>query len=520
MRKFRIPDGYNTRGSSPAAMDVSVLVRISDVHSDSMVSFQVLVDPWSFFGSDELTLSGGWLLQGCSQEATDAGAGRRKHHRKSTPLLAPWKLPSMLASSDHQRQHGSTQQTGIPGGCNHTQVYQYRPLGPRSIRLLHLLPGETRDQALQGVVVHVPHDLGTYGDASDEPYHALSYVWGTDERTEELFTPDGVIYIVPSLSAALRHIRQRSTPLVLWVDAVCINQGDKAEKAQQIRLLPGIFQNAEFTLAFWVGTDELESNKAVMEMLTQVEAQARLQESEAARDLRSDSGASDDEDGFDDWDNSYEARLVPSSWEGENIPPPGHPVWRCIESLFSRPWFRRAWILQEAVVSADLWVVCGNSLVSWSKLHAAGEIVHCEAQVSEHETMIRVRTALALATQREWEARQNRWALISLLEYFRQLGSTLQRDRFFALLGLASDANEPEFEPDYDSPLEVIVLRFARAFVRQGRGVQLLYRAGLDGTGTPSSHRFPSWIPDWTRPRPDCLHESDQRAIPFDAFKS
>jgi hypothetical protein len=90
----------------------------------------------------------------------------------------------------------------------------------------------------------------------------------------------------------------------------------------------------------------------------------------------------------------------------------------------------------------------------------------------------------------------------------------MRRDRFFALLGLSSDGNEPDFRPDYDSPLEEVVLRFAKVFLRQGSGMQLLYRAGLSST---QSHRFPSWIPDWMRPRPESLHESDQRATPFNA---
>ena len=58
-----------------------------------------------------------------------------------------------------------------------------------------------------------------------------------------------------------------------------------------------------------------------------------------------------------------------------------------------------------------------------------------------------------------------------LLENFRYAESTLSRDRLFALLGLASDGNEPAFEPDYNSPLEQIVLKFAQVFVRQGRGM-------------------------------------------------
>ncbi|GAB1315622.1 hypothetical protein MFIFM68171_05832 [Madurella fahalii] len=244
------------------------------------------------------------------------------------------------------------------------------------------------------------------------------------------------------------------------------------------------------------------SNDSAIKMLAQVRASARPQELRTKRDFGSESESSEDED-----------------WAPEE-PELTDSVWSCIEALFSCQWFQRAWILQETVASADLLVVCGHSLVSWSGLQIAVEIVHREAQASEHETMIRIRAKLepfmALAAQREWEARQHRWALISLLEQFRHLESTLRRDRFFALLGLASDANDPEFEPDYNSPLEAIVLRYARAFVRQRRGMQLLYRAGLNA----HSHRFPSWVPDWTEPRPDCLYESDQRAALFDACRS
>jgi hypothetical protein len=45
------------------------------------------------------------------------------------------------------------------------------------------------------------------------------------------------------------------------------------------------------------------------------------------------------------------------------------------------------------------------------------------------------------------------WTLIVLLENFRHVESTLRQGRLFALLGLASDGNKVEFEPDYDSLL-------------------------------------------------------------------
>jgi hypothetical protein len=83
----------------------------------------------------------------------------------------------------------------------------------------------------------------------------------------------------------------------------------------------------------------------------------------------------------------------------------------------------------------------------------------------------------------------------------------------FALLGLASDGNEAEFEPDYNIPLEQIVHKFAKVFVRQGRGMQLLYRSSL----SQDADRFPSWIPDWTVQLSSSLHDSSEGGVDFAA---
>ena len=161
-------------------------------------------------------------------------------------------------------------------------------------------------------------------------------------------------------------------------------------------------------------------------------------------------------------------------------------------------------------------IVCGKWIIDWNDLHLAMEIINREVQVSDDDSS-HLKSSwepfLALAAQREWEARHYRWTLMMLLENFRYVESTLSRDRLFALLGLASDGNEADFEPDYDSPLEDVVLKFARVFVRQGRGMQMLYRAGL----SHQSDRFPSWIPDWTVKRASSLHDSSEGGISFAA---
>ena len=210
---------------------------------------------------------------------------------------------------------------------------------------------------------------------------------------------------------------------------------------------------------------------------------------------------------------------VPPSWANSNIPDQDDPIWSSVKALFNLPWFRRVWIIQEIVAAPTVRIICGKWNIDWNDLHSTMEIIDQQLQLYSND-MSRLRESwepfLSLAAQREWEARQYRWILFMLLENFRYAESTLSRDRSFALLGLASDGNEEEFEPDYESTLEEIVLRFARVFVRQGRGIQLLYRAGL----THEVNRFPSWIPDWTVKRPQSLHESSEIGIPFAASGS
>ncbi|KAI9146907.1 alcohol dehydrogenase [Paramyrothecium foliicola] len=111
---------------------------------------------------------------------------------------------------------------------------------------------------------------------------------------------------------------------------------------------------------------------------------------------------------------------------------------------------------------------------------------------------------LELAKYPEWEARNTRFAMLNLLESFRYAESTRARDRFFALTTLASDWNAAAFAVDYNADFETIVRRFAWEFVKQGKLMLLLYRAGHGA----QPGRFPSWIPDWTVPKPRSLYQS------------
>jgi hypothetical protein len=93
----------------------------------------------------------------------------------------------------------------------------------------------------------------------------------------------------------------------------------------------------------------------------------------------------------------------------------------------------------------------------------------------------------------------SQYGLLELLELFAYTEASRPRDKLFALLPLAPIPDQDLFSPDYESPLEVVIHRYASIFVSREETLELLYRAGTAKKTSPGSCLSPSWIPDWTR---------------------
>jgi hypothetical protein len=85
--------------------------------------------------------------------------------------------------------------------------------------------------------------------SSHPEYDALSYTWGTAPgKCEDILVDGAPLRLRERAAAALRRLRPASTtcsqPTRIWIDAVCINQQDGAEKAQQILLMTRVYRQA------------------------------------------------------------------------------------------------------------------------------------------------------------------------------------------------------------------------------------------------------------------------------------
>jgi len=89
--------------------------------------------------------------------------------------------------------------------------YKYEALpNSRSFRLLTLKPGTDKDE--------IKCELKVLAMEEAPHYEALSYVWGSSERTHTMICKDTPMKITASLDTALRVLRNPSQSRILWID--------------------------------------------------------------------------------------------------------------------------------------------------------------------------------------------------------------------------------------------------------------------------------------------------------------
>ncbi|KAI3319821.1 heterokaryon incompatibility protein-domain-containing protein [Xylariaceae sp. AK1471] len=139
--------------------------------------------------------------------------------------------------------------------------------------------------------------------------------------------------ITRNLSTALRHLRDPQQPVDFWIDAICINQDDDEEKAQQVQMTRDIYSKAHLT-CIWLGPRADGSDQA----MDFIKSANKIDTSNANR-LENES-------------------LVPT---------------RALIALFSRTWWQRVWVIQEALLSRHAVIICGTKKVPFRKFETLVE---------------------------------------------------------------------------------------------------------------------------------------------------
>lgn len=97
--------------------------------------------------------------------------------------------------------------------------------------------------------------------------NALSYVWGKSGHSHEMIVCNGVaIPLTSNCFNALHTIRRIYGPVTIWVDSMCINQEDNAEKSGQLAFMSYIYTWAQ-AVYIWLGEGTNQTDRAISDLM-------------------------------------------------------------------------------------------------------------------------------------------------------------------------------------------------------------------------------------------------------------
>jgi len=349
-----------------------------------------------------------------------------------------------------------------------TPPYQYQPLKHSdSIRVLILHPSPNESDPIECTIRR--------GSLSDDSfgYEAVSYTWGNSGLTNAIYCDEDKqrLSVGMNCHAALRRLRLPNMRRRLWLDAVCINQNDLQERAQQVCMMREIYDRAWGVRVML--SDEVPDSRLLLDELAEVEEIL-----------------------------GHEDEVVRS--------PPSETIVRQLETMFQDPWFKRVWVLQEVIAAEDIELVYGSDHMSFAALR--------ELYYGYHGTMVTRASWPRPLEIRSWpiEERINvQYTLWRQLYESRDCLATDPRDKVFALRSLlGSMQSEIDHLVDYTRSVEDCFKQVAR-FLLPVLGLRM-----LTATRHPHALDMASWIPDWSQTLPlyfnHFMFESDRAYLEQD----
>ena len=331
--------------------------------------------------------------------------------------------------------------------------YIYRYVGKHEIRFVILLQGQEHE-AINIEIIHETVD-------AEEGYAALSYVWGEHKKNEQPVIVGGrrVHWVTYNLWTALKQIRQKDMDLVLWIDALCINQKDKKEKSRQLPYMRWIYPRAEKVLC-WLGEDDGTVSEAF----------------EALRD----------------WAKAYSdpvfcAELVTNT---ENYVASRRPgASNGLSVLFNRPYWRRAWCLQEICVDGikPPLLLCGEHQLSWTTLYTGflcmgWSLDNCASLIGDN-------VGYVLPMIKTCWKEPGELQMSDLIPDAAIREASDAHDMIFSLLGLAERRGVEYPAPEYTRTVEETCLLYTRAIITTDQRLCVLT--------TVDSFREEDSVPSW-----------------------
>lgn len=226
-----------------------------------------------------------------------------------------------------------------------------------------------------------------------------------------------------NLANALLYLRYREAPRILWIDAICVNQTDLAERGSQVSHTAEIYKGAARVIV-WLGVDSLRSTEA-LKILRSLSSCVEI--NWGTRTVRSFHAPVPS--------SSHERHLQQCTDLGTRFEFDESQI-GCLAHLLGRSWFDRLWIWQEVrLASADSIVQYGRETLLWDNLSAAVYLLIHKTYSPEVESdacyLLRRKLRLAFHLC----SKQGN-GVKTLLAYTQYSKCSDNRDRIYTLLSL------------------------------------------------------------------------------------
>ncbi|OIW32767.1 HET-domain-containing protein [Coniochaeta ligniaria NRRL 30616] len=339
-------------------------------------------------------------------------------------------------------------------------VYQPVASAEGEIRLLILLPASNHDADIQC-------ELKT-ARLSDKPtFEALSYTWGSIGKADEIRLNGHKFPVWENAGAALRQLRLPKKSRHLWVDAICINQDDLQERSEQVLLMQQIYGQAE-QVCVWLGELTDGGIVGMKELQNKVWSvgwhQFKI-------------------------DRKYGKPTLP--WTEQFTTSRGimnrsalveEQSNREVREILDRPWWRRTWIIQEAVLAQKIIIMIGSEATTWESIDAFFRRIAWTTDRMEvfglpvHEKdLFPDRLYRTISDFREkWHSSPDTVKLLDVLYRFRQLECSNASDKIYGFLGIIPEVVDMGLVPDYRSTVADVYRHFARQHIDKTTSLDVL----------------------------------------------
>jgi hypothetical protein len=287
---------------------------------------------------------------------------------------------------------------------------------------------------------------------TNRKFIALSYAWGKIDRTHTIHVRGYSIAVTRNLHQALICLRHPQDSVIIWVDAICIDQSNLKERNHQVKQMPNIYRAAQEVVA-WLG-EGTDLSDAAMEILT-------LSTEELQKRLRR---------------GQLVARTV-------------------LDELFSRDYWGRVWVVQELASSRHACTLrCGDKSVTLDQFRLILRSILRQIKISELRSMTRPRSLMTLSTPDPSKT------ILHVLWESSSLKSTEVLDRIYGIRGIFPKFYQDNIDVDYTVDFEQLCRKIMALMINKERSLEVLCYFSRYHVDCPSDS--PSWLRDFSKRNP------------------